>query len=274
MDGGIPEHDQTEDQREDRDEDRGPAQHRQRRQHDGDRNERHQPEEGQPADAAAPQRKSGASAVRGRRRGARTSGRGPGEHLGCRSTRPRPNTSRSTRPSSNNSTRTATTPGHERRGEGGIHLGGWAGLGGHPRGGAVEQADGLAEPVDRPRGREGLAAAHPVLDEEGSPDRNDGDEDQGRGLHATTVWTPDGTPADVARCVADEARVTAVKTPISPVNATVRSSGGHRGHRPSARRSGDRASPPRCASNALAPPPRGTSGARRRPTTRRSRAGC
>jgi hypothetical protein len=130
-------------------------------------------------------------------------------------------------------------PGDQRRGEGGIHRRSGSRLGRGEHRATFEQADRLAESVDRARGRQGLTAADPVLDEEGSPDRHDRDEDQRRGLHATTVGTCGGPPADLARCVADEADVTGVKCPDSvprPPLRTARATSGSSAAPPAPRR--------------------------------------
>ena len=51
----------------------------------------------------------------------------------------------------------------------------------------LEHAHRLGELVDRPHRGQVLPAAHPVLDEIGSPDRNDDKEDQTAGLHGDDV---------------------------------------------------------------------------------------
>ena len=89
-----------------------------------------------------------------------------------------------------------------------------------PRGGrgdhrtTVEHSHRVAESVERPGGGEVFSAAHPMLHEEGSPDADDGDKNQGRGLHRSTVWRQAPRRSDLGRCVADEAGVTVGIRPI------------------------------------------------------------
>ena len=58
----------------------------------------------------------------------------------------------------------------------------------------LEHAHRLGELVDRPHRGQVLPAAHPVLDEIGSPDRNDDKEDQTAGLHGDDVRASPSRP--------------------------------------------------------------------------------
>ena len=62
-------------------------------------------------------------------------------------------------------------------------------------GSALEHPHGPAEPVDRASGGQVLPAADPVLDEVGSPDGNDDNEHQGRGLHGHNRRECTGPPS-------------------------------------------------------------------------------
>ena len=78
----------------------------------------------------------------------------------------------------------------------------------------VEHPHRFAEAVEGSGGGEVFSATHPMLHEEGSPDADDGDKNQGRGLHRSTVRRDAPSRSDLGRCVADEAGVTAGIGPI------------------------------------------------------------